>query len=245
MVSLGDYLRANYEVNLVITDAINQRLRRAWAGHRVAGRDLASDVGKQPGDFFRQPLDARPASGELALDLTLRARLGLGAYESAVVAIQCARKAVLHEPGGAIGTLHTVAAGAAECQRCIAPAIEEQGSLLTGFKCRGQGGSQWRRQPGAARGLALPHINCFNIGQGGAAVTGRQLEPCVATALYIAHRFKRRRGGGKDDRNLLQSPAHHCHVTGVIDNALFLLVGGVMFFIDDNDAKLGKRQPER
>ena len=39
--------------------------------------------------------------------------------------------------------------------------------------------------------------------------------------------------------------SHHCHVTGVIVNAVFLLVSRIVLLIDDDKAEIGVGQKQR
>ena len=39
--------------------------------------------------------------------------------------------------------------------------------------------------------------------------------------------------------------AHDRHVAGVVAHAVLLLVGGIVLFIDDNEAEIGVRQEQR
>jgi len=42
------------------------------------------------------------------------------------------------------------------------------------------------------------------------------------------------RGGGKDDWNVLELPAHHRDVAGVVLNPFFLLETGFVCLVDDD-----------
>ena len=39
--------------------------------------------------------------------------------------------------------------------------------------------------------------------------------------------------------------AHHGHIAGIVENPVFLLVGRVMFFINDDQAEFAERQEKR
>ena len=60
---------------------------------------------------------------------------------------EAAGKAMLDQPCGAVRALEAVAASAAQGQRRVAAAIEEQQRLLTGLECRGELTDQrWRQK---------------------------------------------------------------------------------------------------
>jgi hypothetical protein len=154
---------------------------------------------------------------------------------------------VLHQPGRTVRAGEFVAAGFAQGKRSIAAAVEEQHRL---FACRQrafQCDAQRRRQP--LRLLLridsvsfLPQIDQPHFGHLGHAMPRRQLQMRVAPALGIDEAFQRRRRAGQNHRTILDSRPHHRHVAGVIDGALLLLEGLLMFFVDDDQAQFGERQ---
>ena len=78
-----------------------------------------------------------------------------------------------------------------------------------------------------------------------AAETLGQMNALVAPAPRIDFRFDRRRRRGQHHRNFRDAAAHHRHVAGVIMRAVFLLVGRVVFFIDDDKPEIGIGQKQR
>ena len=72
----------------------------------------------------------------------------------------------------------------------------------------------------------------------------RQLEPFVAARTSIDIAFQRRRRAGEHDRTILDTRSDDCHIARMIDRTFFLLVGLLVFFIDDNEPKLWERQEE-
>src|SRR5215470_20329008 len=94
--------------------------------------------------------------------------------EAAMVADKLAAETVIDQPGVAIRTGEAEAAGAAQGQRRIAAAVEEQQRLLAPFQ-RGLHRSRERRRNETAgwRPFAA-QIDCFDRGQALAAETLRQ-----------------------------------------------------------------------
>ena len=78
---------------------------------------------------------------------------------AAMVAKQDAAEAVFHQPGRAVGALEAVAAGPAERQRRIAPAVEEEERLLALGQRLADGGDQRRREVPAALGRVLAEVD--------------------------------------------------------------------------------------
>src|SRR5215468_7741995 len=91
-------------------------------------------------------------------------------------------KAMLDEPCGAARTLEAVAASAAQGQRRVAAAIEEQQRLLTRLERRGQFADQWRRQKTSAVEAFAAQIDEPHEREFGGRVTPRQRDPLVSAA---------------------------------------------------------------
>ena len=152
---------------------------------------------------------------------------------------------MIDQPGVAIRTLQAEAAGAAERERRIAAAIEEQQRLLVAFERDLHRLRQPRRDEAAARRAFAPHVDRLDHRQMRAAETLRQVDALVAPAPRIDLRFDRGRRRGQQHRDFRHAAAHHRHVAGVIMRAVLLLVGGVVLFIDHNESEIGVRQEQR
>src|SRR5258708_35581676 len=87
--------------------------------------------------------------------MAFREFLRLRGIEAAMMADELAPKAVIDQPGVAVRTIEPEAAGAAERERRIAAAIEEQQRLLTAFQRRLHRAGKPRRNEASAR-RALP-----------------------------------------------------------------------------------------
>src|SRR5436853_632999 len=86
------------------------------------------------------------------------------------------------------------------------------------------------RLPGnrAARRSVAAQIDRLDDRQVLAAEALGQMQAAVAAALRVDLGLNRRRGGGEQQRDLRLARAHHRHVAGVIADALFLLVDGIV-----------------
>ena len=67
----------------------------------------------------------------------------------------------------------------------------------------------------------------------------------IAALIDIDDSFQRRRRRRQRHRKTTETAARHRHITGVIDNAFFLFIGVVMFFIDNDETQFLKRQKQR
>ncbi len=90
-----------------------------------------------------------------------------------------------------------------------------------------------------------PQINQPHLGQNGAADALGQMQGGIAATFAIDHGLQRRRRRGQNDGKPRQVAAHHGHVAGAVGHAVLLLVGAVVFLVDDDQAELGIRQKQR
>ena len=162
-----------------------------------------------------------------------------------MVADQPPLEAVIDQPGVAIRALQAEAAGAAQRERRVAAAIEEQQRLLFAFERVLHRLGQPRRDEAAARRAFAPHVDRLDRRQMRAAETLGQMDALVAAAPRVDFRFDRGRRRGQHHRDFRHAAAHHRHVAGVIMRAVLLLVGGVVLFIDDDQTEIGIGQKQR
>ena len=140
------------------------------------------------------------------------------------MADQRAAKAMLDKPGRAMWAPMPVAAGAADCERRIPPAVQKEQRLFVARDRLADSLTQKRRQPAAARRRVAPQIDRGKVGQRAAGGAARQLDMAVAALRRIHSRFDRRRR--------------------VIGDAVLLLVGRLVLLIDDNESKPLERQEQ-
>src|ERR1039458_5512311 len=126
-----------------------------------------------------QPLDAgaegRETFGGMAMRAFRRRRHG----EAAMVAHQPPLEAVIDQPGVAIRALQAEAAGAAERERRVAAAIEEQQRLLAAFERVLDRFRQPRRDEAAALRSFAPHVDGLDHRPVRAAATLRPMDALV------------------------------------------------------------------
>ena len=130
VMALGDDLGPDQKVDLMARDALDHGRDRAWPAHGVARQQRHASRGKQARRLLRQALHPRPAGSERPPMAALRAFFRQAGLIAAVMALQLAGQAVLHEPGRAVGAIEAMTAGPAERQRGITAAIEKQQGLL-------------------------------------------------------------------------------------------------------------------
>ena len=162
-----------------------------------------------------------------------------------MVAAQFAPRAVLDQPGGAVGALHPVPAAAAQCQRRVAAAVEEQHRLLPPVQRVADRGDQRGGQETPPRGRVFAQINRRHTRQRRPRVPVRQMQPRVPSRLHIRHRLQTGRGRDQNRGRGTQPRPHHRHVAGVVDDAILLFERGLVLLVHHDAAQIGKRQEQR
>ena len=138
-----------------------------------------------------------------------------------------------------------MAAGIAQRQRGIAPAVEEQQALLPRRQPLLDGLDQRRRQPCAALGPVFAQINHRHRWHGRPAVAAGQDQALVAAFVGIEHGFQRGRGAGQHDGTAGDVGPDHGHVPRLIDHAVFLLEAAVVLLVEDDHLQLTEGQEQR
>ena len=162
-----------------------------------------------------------------------------------MVADQPLAKPVIHQPGVADGAGKAMPAGAAQRQRRVAAAIEEQQRLLAPLDRDLNLLGEPRRDEAAAHRRFAPQIDRLDMRHMLAAEPRRQHHALIAALARIDLGLDRRRRRRQHDRNFRDMRAHHRHVAGMIMRAFVLLVGLVVLFIDDDQAEIGIGQKQR
>ena len=155
MIALGDELRADDDVDLLLLHRADELGGAGRGPDGVGGDDRGAGVGEQRGDLVGDALDPGAAGDQAVLVAAFGAQPRRGHDMAAMVAGEAVHQPVLDHPRGAIGALEAVAAGAAQGQRGEAAAVEEQQALLArgevGFELGDQGAA-----PASGRAAAGP-----------------------------------------------------------------------------------------
>ena len=127
---LRHQLGADDDIDAAFGDLVQLAAHGLDRGDEVAGEHHGARLRKQRGRFLLQPLDAGADRDQRFLRLTMRTDLRARHREAAVMTDQPLAKAMIHQPGIANGAGKAMPAGAAQCQRRIATAVEKQQRLL-------------------------------------------------------------------------------------------------------------------
>ena len=119
-------LRADDDIETALGDVVQFLAQPLDRDDEIAGQHQHPRLRKQFAHFFFQALDARAASNKRVRRLAFRAGGRMRHGETAMVAHEVFAEAVIDQPGVAVRAGEAKAAGAAQGQRRIAAAIEEQ-----------------------------------------------------------------------------------------------------------------------
>ena len=245
VVPLGHDLGADDDVGGALGDLGDLFLQGPRRGEEVRRQHRQPRLGKPRRHLFGQPLHPRPDRSHppchAATGTNYRDRLG----RPALMADEALQKPMLHHPRIAIVAADLMAACPADGDRRIAATVEEQKALLALQGPRRNRLRQGFRDVAVAGQLLLPHVNRPHRGQFRHAVARPKVDPRIFPRLRIGPAFQTWRGRGQDHRAAEDRRPQNGHVAGVVENALLLLVGGVMLFIDHDQAKVAERQEQR
>jgi hypothetical protein len=130
IMALGDELRADQHVIGAARRLLQLMAQMVEPAGKIRGQHQQPRLWEQSLRLLGEPFDAGSAGGQAVGLLAGRTEIGALFDMAAMVAHKSAAKAVLDEPGRAIGTLEAMPASAAQGQRRIAAAIEEEQRLL-------------------------------------------------------------------------------------------------------------------
>ena len=130
IVALRDQLRADDDVDAALRDFVEFAAHGLDRGDQIARQHHGARVRKQLRRLLLQALDAGTDRDQRFLGRAMRADIRARHREAAMVTDQPLAKAVIDQPGVADRAGKAMPAGAAQRQRRIAAAIEEQQRLL-------------------------------------------------------------------------------------------------------------------
>ena len=133
IMALGHQLRADDDVDAAFRDLVQLAAHGLDRGDEVARQHHGARLRKQRGRLFLQAFDAGADRDQRLLRLAMRTDRRARHREAAMMADQPLAKPMIDQPGVADGAGKAMAAGAAQGQRRIAAAIEEQQRLLAPF----------------------------------------------------------------------------------------------------------------
>src|SRR5713226_8687535 len=90
----------------------------------------------------------------------------------------------------------------------------------------------------------LAQIDYFDLGEFALVHAARKTQLPIAPAPRIGERLRRRRRGSEHDRTFAELPERNRQVARVVANSLLLLVGGVMFLVDDDQTEAVNRSED-
>ena len=166
---------------------------------------------------------------------------------SAIVADHFVLALVMGERDGAVLAFELLAASAAEHDGRISAAVEQHHDLLFALEPLFDFGGEFARDDLLVAGLLelLAHVDDFDFGQRTLLHAIGQFDQRIFIFLRVEIRLQRRRGRAQHDDGIRHLGAHHGNIAGVIARRFFLLVGGVVLFVDDDEREIGDRRKDR
>ena len=135
-------------------------------------------------------------------------------------------------------------AGTTHGDRRIAAPVDEQQGLLALFDPCLDLAFQTVRNPAGRGQFFRPHVDRAHLGQHGLAKARVQLQLFVFSRVGIHPAFQRWRGRGQHHLRPADRGPQHRHIPRIVKRAVFLLVAGVVFLIDDNQTQIAIGQKQ-
>ena len=153
---------------------------------------------------------------------------------------------VMSEGNGAVLALQSLAAGAAQHHGRISAAIEQDHDLLFAVEALFDLRGEFARDDLLVAGFLefLAHVDDFDFRQRTLLDAVGQLDQRVFIFLRVEIRFQRRRRRTQNHDGIRHLGAHHRDVASVVARRLLLLVGRIVFFVDDNQREIGNRRED-
>ena len=241
VMPLGEHLRADQDARLALVDGGEQAIHGALARGAVAVDAQHRVVGKQHRQALFGALGAGADGTQVeVLAFWTVARLPLDM--ATVVAAQFLIALVHGHACVAAWAFGQPAAVVAEQGRGEAAAVEKYQHLLAGGEGLGDG---LLHRPGDAR-VQWPalHVQAQEARLAGAAGALCQLEQGIAAGVGVVQAFQRRCSRAEDDGHVFLARAHQRQVAGVVAQTLLLFIGGVVFFVDDDQPRVLHRREQ-
>lgn len=164
---------------------------------------------------------------------------------AAMITLDLSAKPMLDQPAQTLRALEAMAADTAERQRRMTPAIEEEQRLLFLLDGALDAAQQDGRQEAAPRRRMAAHVHGWRSGSAAVTVARRQVQQLVTPDVAQVLPAFRDGVADQNGREIADAGAHHRHVARIIEDAIFLLVSGIVLLIDDDEAEIFERQEQR
>ena len=146
----------------------------------------------------------------------------------------------------AFGTLEHLAAVLALSHRLVTPAVEEQDSLLVGFKVAADGVFQRKADlPRVAGSQLRPHIHDLDTGQRVASIAFGQPDQLGAAFLSRKVAFGAGGGTGQQEQCTVFRRALAGHLMGGVPGCGLRAVGMLLLLVNDDKADVFQRRKNR
>lgn len=242
----GDHLGAEENIDLLRAEVAEGIAKGVFlaGGIGIESRDLCAFenfVEDHLGFFSSVALEA---DGGIA---AFGAELGDDGLVTTNVTDESFLRAVVGERDGAVIALDDMTAGRTLKGAGEAAAVEEEDDLLIFFEALIDGGAELVGEDGVSAFLFSrfdPHVHDASERKGGAIGPFGEADDLIFTGFRVVKGLHRGCGRAKHNRAALESAAHDREIAGMILGNIFLFVGGLVFLIDDDKAKVTYRSKD-
>ena len=242
VVSLGEHLRADQNRRPAGADRGQASVQAAGAAHGVAVDAVQGHVRMVFGQRLLGALRAR-ADGAESIAAAVRAFGWHATAPAAMVAAQLSAHAVVDELRVAVAALRSPSALRTQQHWRVAAPVDQHERLAAGGQMAGDGVAQRVAEAAVETFAAGVHHAVGGHRRGAGAFRERGV--AVALASGVLQRLQGRRGAAEHDRNGKQPGALDGHVARRVAQAVLLLEGCVVLFVDDHHAQVGERREHR
>ena len=240
MQALGDHLGADKDVDFLGFEFPEDVFEGVFAAHGIGIDAGEAGFGEDFLEDFLDLLGAVSLEGDAGI-FALRTFPWDDGLVAADVADEALIGAVVGEGDGAVRALADMAAAVALQGAGEAAAVEEKDGLLAFFEALFEGGAEAVGEDGDLAFLLLlfqTHVDDADERHGVGVGAFVEAEELVFSGEGVLPAFERRRGGAENDGAGLEGGAEDGDVAGLVAGDVFLLVGGFVLLIDDDEAEI-------
>ena len=239
VVPLGDHLRADQQIQLSPTEAVENPPILSGAMRYVAVQSADARGGEHLRQQVRQLLRPRPHVLQV-LGPARTTEFRKGTPEAAVVAHQAPFSPMVGERNATVFALLTPPATATQHEPGVPPAVDQDHHLRVALQLSAELlPERLRNRFGRMRLPELfAHVENLDLGQRPALNPFVQLQQFIAALLSVPVGFQRRGGRTQQGDNSGPLGADNRQVTSVIARLLLLLVARVVLLIHDHQSQV-------
>ena len=239
VMAFGDHLGPDQDVHLAARQTVQDAAMGSTGPSRVSIHALHGRFGEKPLYRLLDALRPRPRAVQ-ADPCAAWTRFWSRGSMAAVVTAEAGGLKVEGERDGAVGTLGHVATVPAKKGGGEPTAVEEEKALFLPFQAFLKGFLEGFREDALRRCLPS-HVHDGDRGEGALLHSFGHGEVVILSLSPVPVTFEGRGGRAQDHRRPRKPPPDEGHVTGMVTGTFFLLIGGLVLLVDDDESQSGHR----